>query len=55
MGAILLQSGKIRFAGELYESPTAASRAADPKARNGWAFWHYSVGKGEWVPLRNLR
>ena len=53
--AALLASGEIKFAGEIYRSPSGAARAALGRKENGWTFWHFSTGKGEWLPLRTLR
>jgi len=54
--ASLLKDGRIRVAGELYDSPNAAARAATGRKQiNGWSFWHFRNEKKEWVPLRSLR
>jgi hypothetical protein len=53
--AVLLHSGKINFQKTQYDSPTAAAQAATGGRINGWTFWHYSIGKGEWAPLKRLR
>jgi hypothetical protein len=47
--------GQIRFAGELYESPSAAARACRGRASNGWTFWEYERARGDWVRLDELR
>ena len=49
-------SGRIRYKGKRYNSPSAAAAAAvGRKTCNGWAFWRYKNDKGQWVPLRELR
>ena len=53
--ATLLPSGEIEFRGHVYATPSGAGRAARGRKVNGWAFWHYSVGKGYWMRLENLR
>ena len=53
--AVLLKSGQISFQKIRYNSPSAAAKAAIGRDINGWTFWHYSVGKGEWVQLKKLR
>ena len=52
--ASLRKDGKIRFRGKLWDSPSAASKAALRRSSNGWKFWHYK-DRGEWVPLQYLR
>lgn len=49
------RSGKIRFNGTTYNSPSVAASAVGKGARNGWSFWNYRNSSGEWVPLRNIR
>jgi hypothetical protein len=53
--AVLLKSGQISFKKQRYESPSAAAFAAIGRGTNGWMFWHYYIGKGEWKPLKNLK
>jgi hypothetical protein len=53
--ATLLQSGQIRYAGALYDSPAAAARAATGRVTNGWRFWYYPLSRGEWIQLYNLK
>lgn len=51
-------AGKVRYAGVLYETPSAAAKvvATDWKAVNGWAFWKYLDNQtGEWVKVGLLR
>jgi predicted GIY-YIG superfamily endonuclease len=53
--AVLLKNGKIRYDGETFKSPSAAAKAIKGRAVNGWAFWYYDGGNGEWYQLRSLR
>ena len=52
--AIVRPSGAIKFAGRLYESPSAAAKAVTKKPANGWTFWRVRMD-GELVQLRRLR
>lgn len=49
--------GSIRFAGEVFNSPSLAGRAAvgGKRAVNGWHFWSYERAPGDWVTLNELR
>jgi len=49
--------GSIRFAGEVFNSPSLAGRAAigGKRAVNGWVFWSYERAPGDWVRLDELR
>ena len=49
--------GSIRFAGEIFNSPSLAAYAAvgRKQAMNGWTFWTYERAPGDWVPLNELR
>lgn len=55
--AHVLQSGQISHAGERFNSPSLAARAAIGRKRaiNGWSFWTYERAPGDWVKLRELR
>lgn len=53
--ARLRTDGGIRYATELYASPSAAATAALGRGTNGWVFWHYKSKQGEWTQLRALR
>lgn len=53
--ATLRADGSIRYAGNLYASPSAAGSAAVKGPCNGWYFWHYRNERKEWVRLRALR
>jgi hypothetical protein len=53
--ATLRRDGTIKYNGEVFASPTGATRAAIGLARNGWNFWRYRDNSGQWVQLRTLR
>jgi hypothetical protein len=46
---------RVRFKGKLYGSPSAAASAIRKNPTNGWSFWHYERGPGDWVPIHQLR
>lgn len=52
--AFLRKDGRIRYDGEIYDTPSAAGRDARGVSTSGWTFWHYRES-GEWVPLRTLK
>jgi hypothetical protein len=55
--ARVLRNGVISFAGKRFRSPSMAALAALPTRRaiNGWWFWKYERGPGDWVRLKELR
>lgn len=53
--ARLRSDKRVRFKGKLYGSPSAAASAIRKRAANGWSFWHYERGPGDWVPIDGLR
>jgi hypothetical protein len=55
--ARVLRNGVISFAGQRFQSPSMAARAALPHRRavNGWHFWTYERAPRDWVRLRELR
>ena len=54
--ATVFTSGTVKFDGQLYNSPSAAGKAArEGKATNGWSFWKTKNSAGELVPLATLR
>jgi hypothetical protein len=54
--AFVRKSGKIRFGGKTYTSPSLAGQAAVKRVScNGWTFWQYERAPGDWVSLDNLR
>jgi hypothetical protein len=46
---------RVRMKGKLYGSPSAAASAIGKRAINGWSFWRYERGPGDWVPIDELR
>lgn len=54
---LLDAGGQVRYAGDVYSSPSAAGRAASGwKACGGWTFWRYRhPGTGEWRAIDELR
>lgn len=54
--ARVLRDGTVRFAGQIYTSPSvAAARACKRVSCNGWVFWQFERAPGYWVPLDALR
>ena len=53
--ASLRRDGHISYKGKLYESPTGVAKVILKRAVNGWQFWHYRNGRGEWVRLAELK
>lgn len=53
--ATLLKNGKIRAGGVIYDSPARAATEVTGVPRNGWSFWHFQNGNGEWARLRELK
>lgn len=53
--AALRKDGAVSYGGRLYDSPSAAARAAVGHACNGWQFWCYRDDNGEWMPLKKLK
>jgi hypothetical protein len=50
------RNGTIRFRGKAYNSPSLAGAAAvGRRTCNGWKFWTYERGPGDWVKLAELR
>jgi hypothetical protein len=50
------RDGSIVFRRKIYRSPSQAGAAALGRATcNGWAFWKYERGPGDWVTLSELR
>jgi len=49
-------TGHVRFNGKAYTSPSLAAAAAVKRTtENGWTFWYFERGPGDWVPLQKLR
>lgn len=54
--AFVRKSGRIRFGGKTFTSPSLAAQAAVHRVScNGWGFWQYERAPGDWVSLDNLR
>lgn len=53
--ATMRRDGTIRYGGAVYKSPSAAASAACGSNRNGWSFWKYERGPGEWVLIDQFR
>ena len=53
--AVLLKSGKIKFDGVIYDSPSRAAVAALGRHSNGWSFWKYKNKNEDWQQLRDLK
>lgn len=53
--ATLRRDGTIQYGRRVFQSPSAAAKAALGRACNGWTFWHYRDGSGRWVALKNVR
>jgi hypothetical protein len=53
--AFVQKDGTVRFKNRKYSSPSAAGKAVNHRACNGWAFWRYQSAPGQWVRLSNLR
>lgn len=49
------KAGWIDLNGQRYNSPSAAAAKICGHAMNGWRFWRYRDGSGEWVPIEGLR
>ena len=49
------KSGRINFAGKLYDSPSSAAKAALGYPVNGWRFWRCQETVGHWVGLYTFR
>jgi hypothetical protein len=50
----LRKDGRVSYAGNLYDSPSAAAIAIIRRSANGWVFWKYKTRAG-WVPLDRMR
>lgn len=48
-------SGRIRYKGKLYNSPSEAAEAICGRAVNGWYFWRFQSRPGQWERLQSLR
>ncbi len=53
--ATLSTSGKIKFKGKIYETPTTAAKMiVDRPTVNGWTFWFIKNDDGNWIKLSKL-
>jgi hypothetical protein len=52
--ATFRKDGRIRHAGQLYESPNKAASAVVRRGVNGWNFWRYKDNR-QWVKLKEMR
>jgi len=53
---LVFRTGTIKFAGQLYNSPSLAGMAVTKKkTMNGWKFWKYKDKNGELVYIDQLR
>ena len=53
--ATLRRDGYISYAGNLYDSPSAAAMRIVKRAANGWHFWQYKESARKWKQLSELR
>ena len=53
--ASVLKDGSIRYGGKIYKSPSLAAAAVTKRPMNGWTFWKYLRGPGDWVEIDKLR
>lgn len=55
--ARVLRNGVVSVGGARFNSPSLAALTACPgrRAINGWEFWTYERGPGDWVRLHELR
>jgi hypothetical protein len=53
--ARLRPNRRVRMKRKLYNTPSAAARAITGRPTNGWSFWYYERGPGDWVPIDELR
>jgi len=54
--AILLTSGRIKYKNKIFETPTAAAKAASRRKNiNGYNFWHIQNDSGDWIKLSNFK
>jgi RAMA domain-containing protein len=53
--ASLLKTGRIRYDGKLYDSPSLAAKAIVGRPVSGWRFWRYRKGRANWVRLEEIR
>ena len=49
------RDGTIRYANQVFNSPSMAGRAIVGRSTNGWTFWRFERSPGDWVQLEALR
>ena len=49
------KNGVVRYKNKDYNSPSLAAAAVVKRNCNGWTFWKYERGPGDWVFLNELR
>jgi len=49
------QDGRILYAGKIFNSPSAAAINVTGGPKDGWHFWKYQNGVGDWVTIDALR
>ena len=52
--AVLRVDGKIKYGGQIYNSPSAAGVAVTDRSTNGLVFWKYKNEQGQWAPIKEL-
>lgn len=53
--ARIRRNGLLRYKMKDYRSPSLAAAAVVKRSCNGWIFWKYERGPGDWVSLDELR
>ena len=48
-------TGRVRYKGVYYNTPSAAGKAVRKRSTNGWVFWKYKDESGNLVKLTNVR
>ncbi len=53
--AWVLPTGRIKYNGQLFNSPSGVATHICKRNVNGWSFWYYRNKNGEWDKLKTLR
>ncbi len=53
--ALVLKNVEVKYSGKRFNSPSLAGKSARGGATNGWTFWCYLRGPGDWAPIAHLR
>jgi hypothetical protein len=53
--AVFNKDGTVRHEGARFSSLSAAASSVTGRPTNGWLFWRYRDGRGEWRPVSELR